>query len=134
MKILWQIYKHLSAIVHDILIAFLSFYIHLGYYENMAVCIYTSTDWYQYFYKWINNETHHQCHRYKIYRVFFSCEIFTDLPVSIGIFILQVLSLHNLVNLTCDNFNKYGNFNKNSLLSSWTFIHIREPWLYKLVL
>ena len=71
MKILWQIYKHLSAIVHDILIAFLSFYIHLGYYNNMAVCIYTSTDLYQYFYKWINNETHHQCHRYKICRVFF---------------------------------------------------------------
>ena len=65
MKILWQIYKHLSAIVHDILIAFLSFYIHLGYYTNMAVCIYTSTDLYQDFYKWINNETHHQCHRYK---------------------------------------------------------------------
>ena len=40
----WQIYKHLSAIVHDILIAFLSFYIHLGYYKNMAVCIYTSRD------------------------------------------------------------------------------------------
>jgi hypothetical protein len=33
-----------AAIVHDILIAFLSFYIHLGYYKNMAVCIYTSTD------------------------------------------------------------------------------------------
>ena len=27
--------------------AFLSFYIHLGYYKNMAVCIYTSTDLYQ---------------------------------------------------------------------------------------
>ena len=65
LKILWQIYKHLSAIVHDILIAFLSFYIHLGYYKNMAVCIYTSTDLYQYFYKWINNEAHRQCHRYK---------------------------------------------------------------------
>jgi hypothetical protein len=29
-----------------------------------------------------------------------------NLPVSIGIFILQVLSLHNQVKLTCDNFNK----------------------------
>jgi hypothetical protein len=27
---------------------------------------------------------------------------------SIGIFILQVLSLHNQVKLPCDNFNKYG--------------------------
>ena len=55
----------------SIMIAFLSFYIHLGYYKNMAVCIYTSTDLYQYLYRWINNETHHQCHRYKIYRFFF---------------------------------------------------------------
>ena len=79
LKILWQIYKHLSAIVHDILIAFLSFYIHLGYYKNMAVCIYTSTDLYQYFYKWINNETHHQCHIYH-----FSFGICSHLPVSMG--------------------------------------------------
>jgi hypothetical protein len=46
-------------------------YTSLGYYQNMAVCIYSSTDLYQYIYKWINNETHHQCHHYKIYRVFF---------------------------------------------------------------
>ena len=26
---------------------FLPFYIHLGYYKNMAVCIYTSTDLYK---------------------------------------------------------------------------------------
>jgi hypothetical protein len=38
----------------------------------------------------------------------FSFGIFSHLPVSIGIFILQVLSLHNQVKLPCDNFNKYG--------------------------
>jgi len=42
-KYYFSVHKHiLSAIVHDILIAFLSFNIHSGYYKNMAVCIYTS--------------------------------------------------------------------------------------------
>ena len=37
----------------------------------------------------------------------FSFGKFSHLPVSIGIFILQVLSLHNQVKLPCHNFNKY---------------------------
>jgi hypothetical protein len=62
-KILWQIYKHLSAIVHDILIASLSFYIHLGYYKKYGG-IHIDTDLYQYFYKWLNISSWHK-HIYK---------------------------------------------------------------------
>ena len=50
-------------------------------------------------------------------KYFFLWDILPHLPISIGIFILQVLSLHNHeVKLTCDNFNKYGS-NLNSFLN-----------------
>jgi hypothetical protein len=53
--------------------------------------------------------------------------IITHFPVSIGIFILQIHSLHNQVKLTCDSFNKYGS-NLNSFLELPILTYFCEVW------